>query len=535
MHGRHYRRLVAASKAPEAAQAAVLGRILTANAATEFGVRHDFAQIRDIDDFRRAVPVQEYEDLRPHIERQEITGETSLTAERPVYYHRTSGTVGKPKFIPITETGLRRIARQQQIAAYAQLQGSSILDGKLFGIAGQAVEGRMPGGTPFGSASGLIYQRQSRIVRSRYVLPPEVLAIEGYEAQYLAMAVYGLSEPDVTCVATANPSTLVRLLSVVNQNADDILAAIAAGRLPSAVPQNPRVARALLPNPRRAHQLRETLAAAGRLTFADIWPNLKGVVTWTGGSCGVPLRHLSSSLPEDIMVIELGYLASEVRGTINVDVHRKVCLPTLLDTVFEFVERDAWERDATDFLSLHELEAQSEYYVFVTTPDGLYRYNMNDIVRVTGRFNNTPTLEFVQKGKGVTNITGEKLHESQVLDAVATLDEHHIQPVFFVALADQEASLYRLYVEAESAKPGTERDLADRVESRLRSLNIEYDSKRSSGRLARLQIRWLRPGAGDAYRKSRVAGGQRDAQFKCLHLQYAHECPFDFEAFALSG
>ena len=172
--GPRYRRLIEGSKTPREAQAALLARILAANAETEFGKRYGFSQIRNIDDYRSAMPFRTYEDLRPYIERQELTGEPCLTSEPPVYYHRTSGTVGTPKDIPVTETGLRRLKHHQQISTYAQSRGSSIFEGKVFAITGQAIEGRMAGGTPFGSASGLtalfICRRQLSVPDNKFAL-----------------------------------------------------------------------------------------------------------------------------------------------------------------------------------------------------------------------------------------------------------------------------------------------------------------------------------------------------------------------------
>lgn len=531
---RHHRLLLERSKAPQTAQGEILKSILAVNAGTDFGRRHGFSQIKDIGDYRAAVPAQTYEDLRPLIERQELTGEKCLTFEQPVFYHRTSGTVGEPKNIPVTTSGLERIRQHQRLSAYAQSKGSGIFHGKMFGITGQAIEGAMPGGTPFGSASGLIYESHSRFLRSRYVLPAALSSIADYEARYLAMAVYGLAEASVSCIATANPSTLVKLLSVINQNPDEILGALAAGRLPDRVPADWNVGREFVSSASRVRHLAGKLESAGRLTYKDIWPNLRGVVTWTGGSCKVPLRNLTGSLPADCKIIELGYLASEVRGTINIDGRRNACLPTFLDTFFEFVDRRAWEAGDVAFQSLHELEVGREYYVFVTTADGLYRYDMNDVMRVADKVNQTPVLDFVQKGKGITNITGEKLHEAQVLEAVMTvLAERRIDPDFFIMLADQETAAYTLFLEAEPLNPGP--DFSEEFDRCLRSANIEYDSKRASGRLAPVTIRWLRTGTGDRYRASSVAKGQRDAQFKYLHLQYAHECAFDFDAFSEPG
>ena len=119
--------------------------------------------------------------------------------------------------------------QDQRVAAYVWSRSTGILKGKAFAVTGQAIEGRMEGGSPYGSASGLLYQGQSRLVRSQYVLPAETADIEDYEARYVAMAVYGLAEEGVTGVATANPSTFLRLLTVAEEHAEEVLEAIAAG------------------------------------------------------------------------------------------------------------------------------------------------------------------------------------------------------------------------------------------------------------------------------------------------------------------
>ena len=504
------------------------------NANTEFGRNHAFSKVADSTMYRQSTPVQTYEDLRPLIERQELTGEPCLTMEPPIYYHRTSGTVGAPKNIPVTASGLKRMKRDQKLGAYVWSRDSGVLRGKGFAISGQAVEGRMEGGTPFGSASGLLYQSQSRLVRSRYVLPPEIADIEDYESRYLAMVIYGLAEPTVTGIATANPSTFLRLLSVADKHSDIVLEAIATGRMPDADSLPAAARHGLKANPSRAAYLADCLRAAGRFTFVDIWPGLKGVVTWTGGSCGTALSGLSGLLPADIPIIELGYLASEFRGTLNIDARNNVCLPTFFETYFEFAERDAWEAGGSEFMGLHELEQGGEYYVFITTPDGLYRYDMNDIVRVSGMVHQTPTLDFVQKGKGTTSITGEKLTESQALDAVpAVLLRRNVHQQFFIVIADEDAAGYTLFVEADghgACSRGSGAAIADEIDSRLCELNVEYEAKRKSGRLVPLEVRWLRRGAGDQYRTVCVESGQRDTQFKYLHLQYARECRLDFAA-----
>ena len=536
---RRYRNILEWAQRPEEAQSALLRRILADNAHTEFGRKYGFLQISDSATYRQAVPVQSYEDLRPLIERQELTGEPCLTVEPPVYYHRTSGTVGAAKNIPVTQSGLARMKRDQQLTAYVWSRDSSILQGKGFAISGQAIEGRMEGGAPFGSASGLLYQGQSRLVRSRYVLSHEVADIEDYDARYLATVIFGLAEPEVTGMATANPSTFLRLLSVADRHADIILKSIESGILPGGLSLPASIRQRLRADPGRAACLARCLESAGRFTYTDVWPHLKGIVTWTGGSCGTALNGLSGLLPDGVPVIELGYLASEFRGTINIDARNNLCLPTFYQTYFEFAQREAWEEGSAEFLGLHQLEPGGEYYVFVTTPEGLYRYDMNDIVRVNGVVRRTPALEFLQKGKGTTSITGEKLTESQALAAVPEiLSKREVHPRFFILIADEVASGYTLFVETgedEMDSHGGGASIAAEVDYRLSQLNVEYEAKRKSGRLVPLEVRWLQPGSGDRYRAVCVQSGQRDTQFKYLHLQYARECRLDFTTLTEGG
>ena len=537
--GRRHRRLLADAKSPDAASEALLRRILAENADTAFGKAHGFAHITTGDQYRQAVPVQTYESLRELIERQERTGEPCLTTEQPVFYNRTSGTVAAPKDIPITKSALARIQGIQRLTAYVMANNTSMLTGKVFSITGAAIEGTMPGGTPFGSASGLLNASQGRLIRQRYVLPAELSDVADNDARYLLTGILGAADQSVTCLATANPSTLVRLMDVINQNADLVIKAVAEGSPPVGLQAGPMDTDSLLqPQPERAEELERRRSAAGGLTYADLWLELSGVLTWTGGSCGVAVANLRPLLTDGCPVCELGYLASEVTGTVNLDPHQTACVPTLGDVFFEFAPSEEWEaatptdQRGTDLLTLEQLQQGRDYYVIVTTTSGLYRYDMSDIVRVTGFVGSTPTLVFVQKGKGITSITGEKLHEGQAINAVTTaLGQRGLAPDFFIMLADVDRAGYTLYLEAAAGAAGPPGDpsLAGEIDDRLCDLNIEYKSKRASRRLDKLTVKPVLPGTGDAFRRQRVADGQRDVQFKFVHLQYRHECSFDFE------
>ena len=225
----------------------------------------------------------------------------------------------------------------------------------------------------------------------------------------------------------------------------------------------------------------------------------------------------------------MGYLASEFRGSITVDALNNIAVPTLHENFFEFVERTEWEANTPHYRRLDELEKGKEYYVIVTTHAGLFRYSIDDIVKVTGTFHNTPTIAFVQKGKSVTNITGEKLYEIQVVDAIEKVKiDHDLAIDFFIMFADPDRMLYQLYVEHYTI---FDFDLSKSLDTQLMHANIEYSEKRKSDRLKPLEVLFVKSGTGDAYKKHCINRSQRESQYKITHLQYKGQQTFDFESY----
>ena len=518
---RDWNPFIAQTHCPERAQQAVLRDILSRQAGTAFGQTHRFDTLRTYEEFAREVPVCTYEDLRFAIEAQEKNRELLLTSDPPVLFTQTSGTTGMPKHIPILKETVDAIRRYQRLFAYAQWQGvPTIYDGSVLVISGHTIEGYLPGGTPFGSMSGLMFDCLPGAIRRKSLLQGGGPAGSNYRQRYLNIAVRALADPTLSVLATPNPSTILKLLEVIRSDFPTLLEML-AGRSQSDVD--------LLPRPcpvssARLLQLQALVGHAAGLDYATLRPNLQAGVTWTGGNCAVLIAGLRALLPPRTRVIEMGYLSSECLGTVNVDVLNNRCVPTLDENFFEFAEVED-EAPGVNPILLHHLQAGRKYAVIVTTRNGLYRYAMNDIVEVTGFFNRTPTIRFLQKGKGVTNITGEKLYEHQVTEAVAQLlNVHGMRSEFFVMLADVEALRYTLCVEHAALPVELERQL----EERLSAMNIEFKAKRASGRLQPTRVLQVRPGTGDAYRQHCVSKGQREAQFKLIRLQYVHECTFDF-------
>jgi sterol desaturase/sphingolipid hydroxylase (fatty acid hydroxylase superfamily) len=531
------RKIARAARDPMRTQHALLTQILHTNRQTTFGQRHDFAAMKTLHDYRAKVPVQEYEALRPYIEAEIERGQQALTAEAPVRYTRTSGTTGKPKDIPLTAThldALRRIHRAS-VASQHRLSPEAFA-GSILAITSPAFEGMMSNGKPFGSASGVVAGATPALVREKFVLPPEVLTIADSQVKYLLILRLALARRNITYLGTANSSTLLAIMKLYREHEAALIRDLHEGgfflsaRVPAEVAAV--LGRRLRAQPARAAELEKLVTRDPRRRIADLWPGLRLVVIWTCASAGIAVAALRKELAPHTHIHELGYLSSEFRGTITLGRRAGSGLPTYDTHFFEFVERDLWDRGAPQFLTLDQLRKNTDYYLIVTTPSGLYRYFINDLVRITGFLQRMPLLKFLQKGKGITNITGEKLYESQVLASVSHVMRDLGRTARFVMmLADEQAQGYRLYVEPDAGPRPSATEFARAVDAQLRTLNIEYDAKRESVRLAPLAGFWLAAGTEEAFKQESVRQGQREGQFKMVALAYRSRFSFDLEPF----
>ncbi|MEQ1759370.1 MAG: GH3 auxin-responsive promoter family protein [Vicinamibacterales bacterium] len=527
---RYWRPLAAQLRDPAAAQAAALQRILGANASTAFGRQHGFASASTPDAYRARTPIQDYETLRPWVESQRTTGAQALTVEAPLFYAQTSGSTGAPKYIPVTPTALKGYKSEQALFTYLQYRACpEAFRGRAWGIMGAASEGHLDSGHIVGSVSGHLYSALPSALQARFVIPPEVSSIHDYETKYLVILRLALGVDDVTYLGSPNPSTFVRLLAMLNERRDLLARSLEAGTLPDGVEVSGEVSTAIAPRLRRRPEMARALRSDKPLTYASLWPGIRLITTWTGGSCGIALETLRRTLPAGCTVMELGYQATEFRGTLALEAEVAGGVPPLHHHFFEFVEQAEWEAGGRTCIGLERLVAGGRYYVLVTTAAGLYRYTMNDIVEVTGFFERSPLLRFVQKGKGITSVTGEKLYESQAIEAVQkATGAYAVTTSFFLLVADETSPAYHLYVELDGGHVESA-VLARAVDAHLGGLNLEYQSKRGSGRLGAVRATRLKPGAGDAFKRAAVAAGQREGQFKPAVLHYRRELKWPVE------
>ena len=284
-----------------------------------------------------------------------------------------------------------------------------------------------------------------------------------------------------------------------------------------------KIEKSLRPNPKRADELVGlSEKRGGELLPMDFWPGLDIISCWKGGTVGIYLPHLKKYFGGNIAIRDFGYLSSEARASIPLG--DEGCSGTLaiMGNFYEFVPMEDIYKDDKKFLLAHQLEVGREYYIILTTHAGLYRYNIDDIIKVTGVFNNTPVIEFKQKGSMVCSVTGEKLYESQVNEAVnRAASSIGVGLQCFSAFVEWSgAPRYAFLVEFENKDlpKKTKEELLKIIENELSKLNAEYLTKRRSQRLSHPILKVVACGDFEKYRHKKVAEGTHDGQFKIPKL-----------------
>jgi nucleoside-diphosphate-sugar epimerase len=492
------------TREPERYQREALLRILAANADTTYGREHSFAKLRSVEDFRRAVPINTYEELRPYIDRvADGTDPHAITADDVEMFTNTSGTTSKPKLIPVTKSG--RLAERRVKNAwvsYLARDHPRTLTGKAFYLFNNAEEYRTPSQRWVGSNAGLMYRNSNAVFKSMQAVPYEVCLVKDYASRYYVILRHIL-EVDVTMLACINPSSTLLLAELANQHAESLIRDIYAGTLRDGLDMSADLYAffrgRLRPNRPRGRALARLAAAHGKLRPADFWPNLGVLTSWKGASVRIFIekcREWYGTLPTR----DVGYGSSEFRTGLCVGDEGSPNVPLPDNYFYEFVPEEDRERYLAGekaLLGLGDLEQGKRYLIVQTGPHGLYRYNIEDIIEVNGFYQRTPTIHFVQKARMVTSITGEKIYESQVIEAMERVAarQPELKPSFFICYCDAEAANYKVCVEfPESRSQQQLADLLRLFEEALGEVNIEYPYKRASLRLKDPEIFQLKHG-----------------------------------------
>lgn len=249
------------------------------------------------------------------------------------------------------------------------------------------------------------------------------------------------------------------------------------------------------------------LEALPRLTSeapARIWPRLGLISCWGDAHAALSLPELARAFP-DVEIQPKGLLATE--GFVTIPFAGAWPL-AIRSHFFEFLPEEGGEPRFA-----WELEEGRVYSAVLTTGGGLYRYRLDDRVRVEGFVERTPSLRFLGKEGHVSDLRGEKLHESFVAGVLARVfAESGTAPRFALLAPDGDAG-YALFLEADAVPP----DLAEILDREL-SANPGYRLCRTLGQLAAVRVESLERGAFERYLHRCRQRGQRWGDVKPLAL-----------------
>ena len=485
---------------PEGVAQECLKGLLAGLEGTAFAEDHGLTGEESLEAWRERVPIRSHDDLRGYLDRV-VAGEGNvLTREKVESVLKTSGTTGPAKWLPVTRSWEKDVALGQSLWRLALIRDhEEVTRGKVLTVVSPAVEGHLPSGLPYGSNTGRMQAAQPWIVRMRYAVPGEVFSISDPEARAYTLLRFAL-QASVTSITTANPSTLLLLARKLREHAESLAADLAEGSLargPATLLQ-PEEQRSL------ARRLKKGVPPED-WRLARIW-DLVCVQCWKGGSAPFFLERLPEALGREVPVREVGITASEGYFAIPLSDEDLGGVAWLGGHLLEFVDEEGrvyWP---------WELQSGCQYRLVISTRAGLYRYDLDDVLEVVGWEGAIPRLRFVRKGCSMLNLTGEKLTEDQVSSAVGAV---------FAGLQLRGFTAGHLLAEVPAVVVGVEGlsmpldpDLAPRLEAALCAANVEYQSKRESGRLGPACLRVLPPGTYDAYRAQRLEEGAPEAQVK---------------------
>ena len=523
---RKVRRFLAQAANARRVQRQVLLEKLNRHRDSDFGRVHGFAEIRSVADFRRHVPITDYEYYGTYIERLKRGELESLYGPdtRLLMFALTSGTTAETKYIPVTQQFFDEYRAGWNLWGLKVYRDHlDLVRKKTIKLASDWQQSFTPGGTPCGNISGLVEETAPWAARTRFLLPKPIIKIAHARSKHYTALRLALASTQVGMIGTANPSTLVEFARLADAERAALVRDIHDGTLSAEVQMPAAVRELLLPwtgrrNPRRARQLEAIVERTGHLWPQAAWPNLSLLAVWLGGSVGIYLPQVRQYYG-DVAVRDHGLSASEAHMTVPIADGTSAGVLEYPHHFFEFIPVAERESRQPTVLEAHELERDRDYFILLTTSSGFYRYDIQDVVRCVDYCGAAPVLVFQNKGKHFSSVTGEKLNEAQVVAAVteATREMGIVLEHFTVAPVMGERPGYVLLVEP-GPHAGREDELARRIDQCLAAANWEYANRLESNRLVPLVVREVPPGTWRDLRTARTAARGNFEEYKhpCL-------------------
>jgi hypothetical protein len=491
---------------PAEIQSRILCEYLARNANTAFGKSLGFAEIKSYEEFTCRVSLNDYDDLKPWIDRIRHGEDQVLTLDNVTHFIPTSGSTGARKLIPFTNSLQREFDRMiRPWVADLYSRHPSVVTGSAYWSISPAIkfEDAEWAAVPIGFDDDTAYLggTSKQLVDTTMAVPAELRLVSDMEQFWYLSLLCLLRRHDLRLISVWHPSFLSLLLDTLPGRWEELLLDIETGDCRYKHSLSPPVIRALKlrPFPSRARQLRDANPARPE----TIWPHLGIISCWGEGHAKFATAELLRRCP-GLLIQPKGLMATECVVTIPFSGAYPLAV---CSHFFEFLDGEG------RIYRAHELELNEIYEVIVTTGGGLWRYRLGDQVQVNGFVGHTPSLRFLGRAGNISDRFGEKLSERFVAQAIQ--EAVGTSSPKFAMLAPDEGHRgcnYTLYIEGD-----VHGGLAARLDELL-GQNPHYAWCRKSGQLGPLQIFRIKSAGFEFFVAREQSRGKRLGEIKPCSL-----------------
>ncbi len=475
-------------KHPHKVQEALLFQLLKTAKNTEWGKRFDYASIKSADAFAERVPIQDYESLKPYINRMMHGEKDILWNGRTRWFSKSSGTTSdRSKFIPISSQNLRT-CHIRGTWDTINLVYQNKPDARQFECKSLLMGGSLSHFAPYpktriGDVSAIMIDRMPYVARPFFTPDLETALMDNWEDKISKMAEIVSKERKMVMIGGVPTWTIVLF--------------------------------------------RRILEITGKSNMLEVWPELEVYIH--GGVSFIPYREqFQELLPSaDLQYMEI-YNATEGYFAIQNDLKSNDLL-LLLDNgiYYEFLPMEEWHQENPKAIPLHAVEVGKNYAMVISTNSGLWRYVPGDTIRFTA----TSPYKIVITGrtKQFVNAFGEEVivantdmalsKTCQQLDA--KIREYTVAPIYF---SGKEKGGHEWIVEFEKAPKDVDK-FNELLDENLQCINSDYEAKRfKSLALERLRLHLAPKGTFHGWLKSKGKyGGQSKVPRLSNHREYLEE------------
>ena len=424
---------------PISAQREVLQHLITSAQYTEFGRKYNFEKLFSIKQYKKNVPIHDYDDIKPYIIRM-MNGEENILWNTPVnWFAKSSGTTSdKSKFIPISDESLTdthfQASKDVLTNYYKNFPESDLLTGKGLVVGGSHQVHQLNDDIHYGDLSAVLMQNTP--FWGHWIRTPElsVALLDEWENKIEKLAKSTITE-NVTSLAGVPTWTIVLIKRI--------------------------------------------LELSGKQYLKDVWPNLELYIH--GGVSFVPYREqLNKLIGKPINYLEIynaseGFIAAQDKPD-----EEGLLLFTDHGIFYEFMPVDEYGKDDPETIGLKDVVLNKNYALVISTNGGLWRYLIGDTIQFTSL--QPYKIKVTGRLKHYINAFGEEIIVDNSDHAIAMASEktgsvvtdYTAAPVYF---SDESNGAHEWLIEFDK-EPGDINTFTFELDNALKSINSDYEAKR---------------------------------------------------------